>query len=132
MDVPSVRQLVPMAVGQLQVAGRAWWYADVEPALAVSPRTPPSDAEMQAAMTAAATALRQAADEANDSAAASARRLADALDKVRAATPEVRAAAASAVDAPLKVLLDQIRAMLQAVFSLFVTAIAWPLPLRAI
>jgi predicted RND superfamily exporter protein len=65
-------------------------------------------------MSTTAAALRQAADEANDSAAAAARRLADALDKLRAATPEVRAAAASAVDTPLEVLLDQIRAMLQA------------------
>jgi hopanoid biosynthesis associated RND transporter like protein HpnN len=86
----------------------------LEPVLAAPPRTPPSDAEMQAALSTTAAALRQAADEANDAAAASARRLADALDKVRASTPDVRAAAASAVDAPLEVLLDQIRAMLQA------------------
>ncbi len=86
----------------------------LEPALAVPPRTPPSDAETQAAMSTTVTALRQAADEASDSAAASARRLAGALDKLRAAPPDVRAAAASAVDTPLKVVLDQIREMLRA------------------
>ncbi len=86
----------------------------LEPVLAVSPRTPPSDAEVQAAMSATATALRQTADATSDGGAASARRLADALEKLRAAPPDTRAAAASAVDTPLKVLLDQIRAMLQA------------------
>ncbi|HEY4166460.1 MAG TPA: MMPL family transporter [Reyranella sp.] len=86
----------------------------LEPVLAASPRRPPSDAELQAALSATATALRQTADEASDSAAASARRLADALDKLRGAAPDTRAAAASTVDTPLKVLLDQIRTMLQA------------------
>ncbi|MBS0524241.1 MAG: MMPL family transporter [Proteobacteria bacterium] len=86
----------------------------LEPVLAVSPRTPPSDADVQEALSATATALRQAADEADDRAAAAARRLADALEKARAATPDVRAAAASAVDTPLEMLLDQIRAMLRA------------------
>jgi hopanoid biosynthesis associated RND transporter like protein HpnN len=86
----------------------------LEPALAATPRTAPSDAEVHEALSATTTALWQAADEANDSGAAAARRLADALEKLRAATPDVRAAAASAVDTPLKVLLDQIRAMLQA------------------
>jgi hopanoid biosynthesis associated RND transporter like protein HpnN len=86
----------------------------LEPSLAVSPRMPPSDAEVQSAMAATATVLRQAADAANDSGAAPARRLADALEKLRGAAPDTRAAAAAAVDTPLKVLLDQIRAMLQA------------------
>jgi hopanoid biosynthesis associated RND transporter like protein HpnN len=84
------------------------------PVLAAQPRTPPSDAEVQAALSSTATALRQAADEAKDNSGGSARRLADALDKLRGATPDARAAAASAVETPLKVLLDQIRAMLQA------------------
>lgn len=84
------------------------------PVLAVTPRTPPSDAEVLEALSAAVPALRQAADEAGDSGGAAARRLADALEKLRAATPEVRAAAASAVATPLTVLLEQIRAMLKA------------------
>src|SRR6185312_7565840 len=86
----------------------------LEPALAVPPRAPPSDTEVQETLSATATALRQAADEANDSGAAAARRLADALQKLHAATADVRAAAEAAVDTPLKVLLDQIKAMLQA------------------
>jgi len=84
------------------------------PVLASSPRAPPSDAELQESLAATAMALRQAADEASDAAAISARRLANALERLRAATPDVRAAAASAVVRPLEVLLDQIRAMLQA------------------
>jgi predicted exporter len=86
----------------------------LEPVLATPPRAPPSDAEVQESLAATATALRQAADEASDAAAVSARRLAGALDRLRAAAPDARAAAASAVVTPLKVLLDQIRAMLQA------------------
>src|SRR6185503_19463522 len=86
----------------------------LEPALAVPPRAPPSDAEVQETLSATATALRQAADEANDSGAAAVHRLADALQKLHAATADVRAAAASAVDTPLKVLLEQIKAMLRA------------------
>jgi hypothetical protein len=86
----------------------------LEPALTGPPRTPPSDADVQETLSATATALRQAADEANDSSAAAAHRLADALQKLHAATPDVRAAAGSAVDTPLRVLLDQIKAMLQA------------------
>jgi hopanoid biosynthesis associated RND transporter like protein HpnN len=86
----------------------------LEPALAAPPRRPPSDAEVQEAVSATATALRQAAGEASDSGAVSAHRLADALDKLRDAPPDVRAAAASAVEMPLEVLLDQVRSMLQA------------------
>jgi hopanoid biosynthesis associated RND transporter like protein HpnN len=86
----------------------------LQPVLAVPPRTPPSDAELEETLPATATALRQAAGEAKDGGALAARRLADALEKLRAATPEVRAAAASAVVTPLGVLLDQIRAMLEA------------------
>jgi hopanoid biosynthesis associated RND transporter like protein HpnN len=84
------------------------------PVLAVSPRTPPSNAEIQETLSATTTVLRQMADEVNDSGAAAARRLANALQKLHAATPDVRAAAEAAVDTPLKVLLDQIKAMLQA------------------
>ena len=69
---------------------------------------------MQESLAATATALRQAANAASDAAAVSARRLADALERLRAATPDVRRAATTAVVTPLKVLLDQIAAMLQA------------------
>lgn len=86
----------------------------LEPALTVSARTPPSDAEVQEALSATATTLRQVVDEANDSGAAAARRLADALRQLHAATPDVRTAAGLAVDTPLKVLLGQIKEMLQA------------------
>ncbi len=84
------------------------------PVLAAQPRTPPSDTEVKEALSSTATALRQAADEAKDNSAVSARRLADALDRLQGAAPEARAAAAAAVETPLKVVLDQIRAMLQA------------------
>jgi hypothetical protein len=86
----------------------------LEPVLATRPRTPPSDTEVQQALSSTAAALRQATDEAKDNGALSARRLADALDKLQGAAPDARAAAAAAVETPLKVLLDQIRAMLQA------------------
>jgi hopanoid biosynthesis associated RND transporter like protein HpnN len=84
------------------------------PILATPARAPPSDAEMQQSLAEAATALRQVADETGGGPAASPRRLADALQRLRDAAPDVRAAAASAVVIPLKVLLDQVRAMLQA------------------
>ena len=59
--------------------------------------------------------MRQAAEHSPDAAAAaSARRLADVLDRLKAATPEVRAAAAAAVVTPLKIMLDQVRAELKA------------------
>jgi len=86
----------------------------LQPALAAPSRAAPSDAEVQEALSTTATALRQAANEANDNGAVAARRLADALEKVRTAAPDVRAAAAAAVVTPLKVLLDQIRDMLKA------------------
>ncbi len=79
------------------------------PVLAEPPRAPPSDAEVQESLTETATALRQAAEDGGNAAAVSARRLADALEQLRTATPDVRATAASAVVTPLKVMLDQIR-----------------------
>lgn len=86
----------------------------LKPVLAVTPLAPPSDAELRQSLAATASALRQVADESTDPAAASARRLADALERLQAATPGVRAATASAVATPLAILLDQIRALLQA------------------
>ena len=43
-----------------------------------------------------------------------ARRLAESLDRLQAASPELRARAATAVTLPLGIMLDQIRALLQA------------------
>jgi hopanoid biosynthesis associated RND transporter like protein HpnN len=87
----------------------------VAPVLDVEPAEPPSDAELRESLAATAASLREAAAQAADPAAAgSARRLADALDRLRAATPEVRAAAAAAVVPPLKTMLGQVRAMLKA------------------
>ena len=87
----------------------------VSPVLEVEPADPPSDEELRETLTGTAASLRAAATKATDSvAASSARRLADALDRLATATPQVRAAAATAVVPPLEVMLEQIRAMLQA------------------
>jgi hopanoid biosynthesis associated RND transporter like protein HpnN len=89
----------------------------VAPVLDVEPAEPPTDAELKETIKATAASLREAAAQAQDpaaAAAASARRLADVLDRLGAATPEVRAAAAAAVVPPLKTMLAQVRAMLQA------------------
>ncbi len=88
----------------------------VAPVLDVEPAEPPTDAELKETIKATAASLREAAAQANaqPAAAGSARRLADVLDRLGAATPEVRAAAAAAVVPPLKTMLAQVRAMLQA------------------
>ena len=88
----------------------------VAPVLDVEPAEPPTDAELKETIKATAASLREAAAQANGqpAAAGSARRLADVLDRLGAATPEVRAAAAAAVVPPLKTMLAQVRAMLQA------------------
>lgn len=81
----------------------------------VSFRAAPSDEELQKRLASTATALRSAADQAEQSAAsASMRRLADALDRLRMAAPEVRDRAQLAVTVPLRVTLEQIRAELKA------------------
>ena len=87
----------------------------VEPVLDVEPAEPATDPELQQRLGATAISLRQAAEHSPDAAAAaSARRLADVLDRLKAATPQVRAAAAAAVVTPLKIMLDQVRAELKA------------------
>ena len=86
----------------------------LKPILEVAPLAPPSDSVLQHSMATTAVALRQAAGVATDSAAGSARRLADVLERLQAAAPDVRAAAASAVVTPLRIMLDQTRALLQA------------------
>ena len=88
----------------------------VEPALeGATPRPAPSDAELRQILTSTAAALRTAAAEAKgDSASASARRLAEAIDRLVAATPETRARAAAAVTVPLRIMLAHIRTELEA------------------
>jgi hopanoid biosynthesis associated RND transporter like protein HpnN len=87
----------------------------VAPVLDVEPAEPPSDAELKETLAATAASLREAAAQAADPVAAgSARRLADALDRLESAAPEVRAAAAATVVPPLKIMLGQVRAMLKA------------------
>jgi hopanoid biosynthesis associated RND transporter like protein HpnN len=86
----------------------------LKPMLDVAPLVPPSDQALQHSLATTAASLRQAATGTTDSAAGSARRLADVLERLQSAAPEVRAAAASAVVNPLRIMLDQIRALLQA------------------
>lgn len=86
----------------------------LKPILAVTPVPPPSDATVLHDLAATALALRQAAAEATDPVSGAARRLADALQSLRAATPDVRATASAALVMPLGTVLDRIRALLQA------------------
>jgi hopanoid biosynthesis associated RND transporter like protein HpnN len=89
----------------------------IGPALeAGAPRPAPSDAELRQSLASTATALRAAAPESADAASSSssARRLADALQRLAAGPADVRAKAAATVIAPLRVVLDQIRAELKA------------------
>ena len=79
----------------------------------VSFRAAPSDEELQKKLASTAAALRSAADQPEE-ASASMRRLADALDRLRAAAPGVRVRAQLAVTVPLHVTLEQIRAELKA------------------
>ena len=86
----------------------------LKPVLDVAPLAPPSDSELQQSLAGTAASLRRVAADATEAAAVSARRLADVLERLQAATPDVRAAAAFAVVTPLKVMLEQTRALLQA------------------
>ncbi|MBS0517794.1 MAG: MMPL family transporter [Proteobacteria bacterium] len=78
------------------------------------PAPAPSDAALQQSIATTAAALRDVAGAGKDPAALSARRLADALERLHAASPEIRAGAAAVVTVPLRVMLDQIRALLKA------------------
>lgn len=86
----------------------------------VEVREPPSDREVVQSLSRTAAALRSAADEeeeeatANRASAAEARRLAAALDRLAAGSPEVRAAAARAVLDPLATMLRQAGRLLEA------------------
>ncbi len=84
------------------------------PSLGASAAPPPSGEDVKRALAATAPVLRQVAVNASDPASEAARRLADALDRLREAAPDVRAAAATAVVLPLGVMLERLRAMLQA------------------
>lgn len=78
-------------------------------------RPTPSDGELKQSLASAAEALRPAVAQAKDDPASlSVHRLVDALDRLVAATPEVRANAAAAVAMPLHVLLGQVREELKA------------------
>ena len=77
-------------------------------------RLPPTDRELMQSLDATGDALRRVAGTGDDPAAVTARRLAAALHRLVAATPEIRTAAAEAVTAPLGTLLRQTRALLQA------------------
>jgi hopanoid biosynthesis associated RND transporter like protein HpnN len=86
----------------------------LKPVLDIAPLAPPSDPELQQSLAATAASLRRVAADATEAAAVSARRLSDVLERLKAATPDVRAAAAFAVVTPLRVMLEQTRALLQA------------------
>ena len=86
----------------------------LKPVLDVAPLAPPSDPELQQSLAVTAASLRRVAADATEAAAVTARRLADVLERLQAATPDVRVAAAFAVVTPLRVMLEQTRALLQA------------------
>lgn len=88
----------------------------LEPTLeGVAPMEAPSDAALVDSLGSTSAALRQITKDAGAGPAASAAdRLAGTLERLQVATPAVRAEAAAAVVAPLGVMLDQVRALLQA------------------
>ncbi|WP_422003268.1 MMPL family transporter [Reyranella sp.] len=89
--------------------------ARLGPMLDRPPAPAPGDAELGAAITATAQALRSVAPaETATEPAVMARRLADDLEKLALAAPEVRAAVAAAVATPIAVTLRRVRALLQA------------------
>ena len=74
----------------------------------------PSDAENAAALNATAVQLRKVAGAATDAPAQDARRLAGAFARLASAAPPVRSRASAVLVTPLGVMLDQVRALLQA------------------
>jgi uncharacterized protein len=97
--------------------------ARLAPVLQAQPVAPPSDEQLRESLVATAAALRRiaeygaagnAATRASDPAAREALRLAEAIDRLQQATPDVRAAAAAAITLPLGVMLNRVRSMLQA------------------
>ena len=77
-------------------------------------KAPPTDAQSMTAMTAAAASLRSAAGDATGMPADEARRLADTLSALAAADPVRRQAAEEALIPGLRIMLDELRAALQA------------------
>jgi hopanoid biosynthesis associated RND transporter like protein HpnN len=75
---------------------------------------PPSDADARASLVRSAAALRAAARQGTGPAAEAAGTLAGLLEALQDASPEVRAKAAEAVVMPLRVVLEQTRALLSA------------------
>lgn len=78
----------------------------------VSP--PPGDTELVAALNSVSSRLRSIAGDGQGQGVASANRLAAAFSALAAASPQARAQANVVLSQPLAVMLDQIRAMLQA------------------
>lgn len=84
------------------------------PALDVTAAPRPTDEEVRQALIATTSALRLEVAGENGPASRAALRLADSADRLQQAMPDIRAAAASAVVLPLGVMLERIRASLQA------------------
>jgi len=83
--------------------------------LATTPAAPPSDAEVRQSIARAASILNQVSPvDATDSASIGARRLSVALERLAAAPPEVRAAVTASLVTPLRILLNQVQALLNA------------------
>ncbi|MFC0385199.1 MMPL family transporter [Muricoccus vinaceus] len=80
----------------------------------VEPLPPPSDTELVRALSTTAAALRRAAGDALDPASTAARRLAEAMARLEAGPAANRLAAQEMLAAPLRTLLAQTRAVLQA------------------
>ena len=81
----------------------------------VSFRAAPSDEELQKRLASTAAALQATASQVDEGPASRAmRRLADALERLQAATPDVRSSAQRAVTVPLAIMLEQIRTELKA------------------
>jgi hopanoid biosynthesis associated RND transporter like protein HpnN len=109
----TLQSFVPTGQTEKLAVIRAAFY-QLWPPLQAKPAAPPTDEELRQALGTTATALRETAKDAADPASRAALRLADALDRLQQATPLVRATAATAVVLPLGVMLDRVRALLQA------------------
>ena len=122
-ELPEVSRVLSLAsfVPEGQVEKLALIRAAAQrlaPALGVPAAPPPSDEEIGQALAATASLLRQVAPSsspaASPAASQAALRLASALDRLGQASPDIRAAAATAVVLPLGVMLERVRALLQA------------------
>lgn len=97
---------------KLAVIGTA--EARLGPLLRRPPAAAPTDAELSAAIAATVQVLREAPGDAGDGPARTARALADALQRLDQAAPQMRAAVAAAVATPIAATLHRVRALLQA------------------